>query len=68
MCNTITKYAVNIIDACMNYPDGLKHLFEAVRFFDGKTEPFQKLSEFFSRSQTEFGNACIDAKRRTVYK
>jgi serine/threonine protein kinase len=49
--NTITEYVVNIVDACMNYPDGLEHLFEAVRFFDEKTEQFQKLSDFLENQK-----------------
>ncbi|MCP3873718.1 MAG: serine/threonine protein kinase, partial [Desulfobacteraceae bacterium] len=51
MGNTITESVVNIVDACMNYPDGLEHLFEATRFFDEKTEPFQNLSDFFKNQK-----------------
>jgi formylglycine-generating enzyme required for sulfatase activity/tetratricopeptide (TPR) repeat protein len=49
--NTIKESVVNIVDACMSYPSGLKHLFEAVRFFDEKTEPFKKLNDFLENQQ-----------------
>ncbi|MEK8017026.1 MAG: protein kinase, partial [Candidatus Parabeggiatoa sp.] len=44
--NTIKEAVINIVEVCMNYPEGLKHLFNAVRFFDEKTVPFQTLSDF----------------------
>ncbi len=50
--NTITESVVNIVDACMNYPDGLECLFEEMRVFDEKTEPFQKLSDFFKNQDS----------------
>jgi formylglycine-generating enzyme required for sulfatase activity len=66
--NSIIEYAVNIVDACMNYSDGLKHLFEAVRFFDDKTEPFQKLSDFWANQnlQPESPSPDILAQVETI--
>ena len=49
--NTVKESVVNIVDACMSYPSGLKHLFEAVRFFDEK--PFQKLNDFLESQKLE---------------
>ena len=49
--HAITEHVVNIVDACMNYSDGLKHLFDAVRLFDDETEPFQKLSDFLENQK-----------------
>ncbi len=49
--NNITEYVVNIVNVCMNYSDGLEHLFEAVRFFDEKTEQFQNLSDFLENQK-----------------
>ncbi|MCP3875218.1 MAG: hypothetical protein GY699_18945 [Desulfobacteraceae bacterium] len=50
--NTITESVVNIVDACMNYSDGLECLFEEMRLFDEKTVPFQKLSDFLKNQDS----------------
>ncbi len=42
-------YALNIVNACMNCDDGLKHLLETVQFFDDETKPFQNLKTFINR-------------------
>jgi formylglycine-generating enzyme required for sulfatase activity len=64
--NTIIEYAVNIVDACMDYSDGLTELFEAVRFFDEKTEQFQKLSDFLENLIPESPAPDILALENTI--
>jgi len=64
--NTIIEYAVNIVDACMDYSDGLTELFEAVRFFDEKTEQFQKLSNFLENLIPESPVPDILALENTI--
>jgi len=64
--NTIIEYAINIVDACMNYSDGLTELFEAVRFFDEKTEQFQKLSDFLEKLIPESPSPDILTLENTI--
>ena len=46
--NGIKYDVLEFVNRCTNYPDGIKELFEAVRFFDEKTLPFQTLSDFLA--------------------
>ncbi len=39
-------HVLNIVDACLDYPDGLKLLLDAIDFFDGETKQFQTLIAF----------------------
>ncbi|MCP4696640.1 MAG: hypothetical protein GY862_07310 [Gammaproteobacteria bacterium] len=46
--NNIKVHVLNIVNACMTYEDGIEHLLDALRFFDGKTRQFQKLTAFIN--------------------
>jgi glycosyltransferase involved in cell wall biosynthesis len=44
----------NIVNACLNYPNGLKNLVEAVRFFEQDSIPRRKLDAFLKNSFPDF--------------
>ncbi|MCP4701094.1 MAG: hypothetical protein GY862_30210 [Gammaproteobacteria bacterium] len=44
--DTAKTHVLNIVTACVNYPGGLDHLLEALRFFDGKTKQFKAVINF----------------------
>jgi hypothetical protein len=46
--NSIKEDVLELVNKCIDYPDGIKELFEAVRFFDEETLPFQTLSDFLN--------------------
>ncbi|MCP4695403.1 MAG: hypothetical protein GY862_00940 [Gammaproteobacteria bacterium] len=43
-------YMKNIVNACMDHPNGLKILIDAVEFFDGKTRQFQAVTDFIGQT------------------
>jgi len=53
--NTTTEYVINIVNACIEYPDAIEHLFDAIRFFDEKTIPFDALLSEFNLDSIELG-------------
>jgi len=64
--NTIKEYVINIVDACMNYADGLQHLFDAVRLFDDKTIQFQALIREFNLDKNETPLPVIGDIEKTI--
>jgi serine/threonine protein kinase len=53
--NTTTEYIINIVDTCIKYSDGIEHLFNAIRLFDEKSEPFGALISEFNLDNLELG-------------
>ncbi|MCP4702521.1 MAG: hypothetical protein GY862_37535 [Gammaproteobacteria bacterium] len=43
-------HILSLVNACLIHDNGLASLLEALDLFDGKTEPFQRLTEFVSQS------------------
>ncbi|MCP4702576.1 MAG: hypothetical protein GY862_37810 [Gammaproteobacteria bacterium] len=39
-------HVLNIVNTCIKHSDGLAHLLDTLRFFDGKTNQFRELAEF----------------------
>jgi serine/threonine protein kinase len=64
--NTIKEYVINIVDGCMNYSDGLQHLFAAIRFFDKKTIQFQALIREFNLAKNESPPTVIGDIEKTI--
>ncbi|MCP4695586.1 MAG: hypothetical protein GY862_01875 [Gammaproteobacteria bacterium] len=52
-------HVLNIVNTCLEHPDGLKFLVEAVQFFDAETKAFQRLNTFLENGKTEDGKAKI---------
>jgi hypothetical protein len=46
-------HIIHIVNTCINFTNGINELFEAIGFFDEKTEPFQKLRDFLENSKAE---------------
>ncbi|MCP4701800.1 MAG: hypothetical protein GY862_33815 [Gammaproteobacteria bacterium] len=55
--NSSRMHVLNIVNSCATHADGLELLFDAVRFFDGETVPFQALAGFIDEAANkESGN------------
>ncbi|EDN70927.1 protein containing DUF1566 [Beggiatoa sp. PS] len=46
-------HIIHIVNTCINFSNGINELFEAIAFFDEKTEPFQKLRDFLENNKAE---------------
>ena len=44
-------HVFNIVNTCINFSNGINELFEAIAFFDDKTEPFQELRDFLENNK-----------------
>ncbi len=47
--NSPKMHVLNIVNTCMNHEGGLELLLNRLRFFDGKTIPFQTLTAFINK-------------------
>ncbi|MCP4702024.1 MAG: hypothetical protein GY862_34975, partial [Gammaproteobacteria bacterium] len=45
-------HVLNIVNACMNYPDGLKQLLKILQYFDRNTIQLQKVNKFMGKIMT----------------
>jgi len=64
--NTIKEYVINIVDGCMDFADGLQHLFYAIRIFDDKTIQFQALIREFNLDKNESPPPVIGNIEKTI--
>jgi serine/threonine protein kinase len=64
--NAIKESVINIVDGCMNYADGLQHLFAAIRFFDAETIQFQALIREFNLDKPESPPPVIGDIEKTI--
>lgn len=56
---------VQLVNACLNYPDGLSHLIEQLRFFEGDSLPMARVEAVWRRMPAEMTGSNQPAPRAT---